>query len=484
MDVVIRKQAINITTSSEKLAFECRQVANASINTDLAKIYEHLAEQIPPSNQYVIIDSLKVDLGTLSIQEFKNHFFELLEDKLVIEFGIQLNSGNSTDILHSREQDSKYEPEGGEGSVTFSTANRQYQDALLFFLRSGTFPWWYQKRDSKTPSEILTDFNKANRIDLLIYLVTRARNSQAKSVKQTVKRLFYHLYESDYETYLIELAELYSGNEIIANVRILIQQKASLVGLFQISTKEFYEQAFSFVLLANDKANFIRMFLTHLSQLFPIKPDHIRAWPSELLNREDFLPPSDKATTLQTPERPTPPKQSSNDVSEQEDGIYISNAGLVILHPFLHPFFKNLSLLDEDNQFISLDAQIRSAVILYYLQSGQEDYKEWEMPLNKILCGMATDELIPNDITLSNQEKAESDLLLKTVIEYWGALKKASIEAVQTTFLIREGKITFKENHWLIQVERTGVDILLDRLPWGIGTIKLPWLKELIYVEW
>jgi hypothetical protein len=469
MDVVIRKQTINITASSEKLAFECSQTASAGISFDLAKIYEHLADQIPPSNQYVIIDSLKVDLGTLSIQEFKNHFFELLEDKLVLEFGNQLNSGNSTAILHSRELDSRSGPEGGEGPVTFSTANRQYQDALLFFLRSGTFPWWYQKRDSKTPSEILADFNKANRTDLLIYLVTRA-NSQAKSVKQTVKRLFYHLHESDYETYLIELAELYSEKELIANVRILILQKASLLELFQISTKEFYEQAFSFVLLANDKANFIRMFLTHLSQIFPLKPDNMRAWPSELLNREDFLPTSDK--------------QSSNDVSEQEEGIYISNAGLVILHPFLHPFFKNLSLLDEDNQFISLDAQIKSAVILYYLQSGQEDYKEWEMPLNKILCGMATDELIPNDITLSDQEKAESDLLVKTVIEYWGALKKSSIEAVQTTFLVREGKITFKENHWLIQVERTGVDILLDRLPWGIGTIKLPWLKELIYVEW
>jgi hypothetical protein len=469
MDVVIRKQTINITASSEKLAFECSQTASAGISFDLAKIYEHLADQIPPSNQYVIIDSLKVDLGTLSIQEFKNHFFELLEDKLVLEFGNQLNSGNSTAILHSRELDSRSGPEGGEGPVTFSTANRQYQDALLFFLRSGTFPWWYQKRDSKTPSEILADFNKANRTDLLIYLVTRA-NSQAKSVKQTVKRLFYHLHESDYETYLIELAELYSENELIANVRILILQKASLLELFQISTKEFYEQAFSFVLLANDKANFIRMFLTHLSQIFPLKPDNMRAWPSELLNREDFLPTSDK--------------QSSNDVSEQEEGIYISNAGLVILHPFLHPFFKNLSLLDEDNQFISLDAQIKSAVILYYLQSGQENYKEWEMPLNKILCGMATDELIPNDITLSDQEKSESDLLLKTVIEYWGALKNASIEAVQTTFLVREGKITFQENHWLIQVERTGVDILLDRLPWGIGTIKLPWLKELIYVEW
>jgi hypothetical protein len=179
-----------------------------------------------------------------------------------------------------------------------------------------------------------------------------------------------------------------------------------------------------------------------------------------------------------------PSRKTSKNVSGQGEGIYISNAGLVILQPFLTLFFENLGLIDDNRQFISSHTQIKAAVILYYLQSGQVDYNEWEMSLNKILCGMATDELIPNDILLSDQEKAESDTLLKTVIEYWDALKRSSVEAVQTTFLTREGKVSFKETHWLIQVERTGVDILVDRLPWGIGTIKLPWLNELIYVEW
>jgi len=169
---------------------------------------------------------------------------------------------------------------------------------------------------------------------------------------------------------------------------------------------------------------------------------------------------------------------------EPDEVLYVSNAGLVILHPFLSSFFKGLDLLDDENQFTSAETQIKAAVLLYYLQCGLEEYKEWEMPLNKILCGMATDELISDDIILNEHEKEECNLLLQSVIEYWTALKGASIEALQSTFFVREGKVTIKENHWLIQVERTGVDILLDRLPWGIGTIKLPWLKALIYIEW
>ena len=74
--------------------------------------------------------------------------------------------------------------------------------------------------------------------------------------------------------------------------------------------------------------------------------------------------------------------------------------------------------------------------------------------------------------------------LLTAVIEHWEALKGASIEAVQNTFLLREGKVTKKEGQWLVQVERTGVDILLEKLPWNYSILKLPWLNELIYTEW
>jgi hypothetical protein len=36
----------------------------------------------------------------------------------------------------------------------------------------------------------------------------------------------------------------------------------------------------------------------------------------------------------------------------------------------------------------------------------------------------------------------------------------------------------------MLQVEQKAVDVLLNTLPWGIGVIKLPWMKEILHTEW
>src|SRR5690606_2034537 len=100
---------------------------------------------------------------------------------------------------------------------------------------------------------------------------------------------------------------------------------------------------------------------------------------------------------------------------QNDEVIYIENAGLMLMHPFLSTFFRNLEITDEHDQFISIDTQMRGAVLLYYLQCGNDEYKEWEMPLNKILCGMETGGVLISGIKLSEHEKEESRLLLKTM---------------------------------------------------------------------
>ena len=131
-----------------------------------------------------------------------------------------------------------------------------------------------------------------------------------------------------------------------------------------------------------------------------------------------------------------------------------------------------------------LRASQKAAVLLYYLQCGSERYREWEMTLNKIFCGIGSTELIPDGIRITENEKEECLFLLQTIVNYWEALKGASTESLQNTFILREGKITWVEDRWLIQIERMGVDILLERLPWSYGTIKFPWLDHIIYTEW
>ena len=35
-----------------------------------------------------------------------------------------------------------------------------------------------------------------------------------------------------------------------------------------------------------------------------------------------------------------------------------------------------------------------------------------------------------------------------------------------------------------LYVERKGVDVLLESLPWTISIIKLPWMQDSLQVEW
>lgn len=168
--------------------------------------------------------------------------------------------------------------------------------------------------------------------------------------------------------------------------------------------------------------------------------------------------------------------------NKELDDILIHNAGLVILHPFLKYFFTGLNLLKED-QFINREAAHHAVHLLQYLVTKELNCPEYDLVLNKILCGLKISDPIPPEMEISNWEIEECDNLLKAVLEQWKALKTRSTEALRETFLKREG-ILSNSSGCTLKVERNTFDVLLDRLPWGLSLIKLPWNPQIIYVEW
>ena len=74
--------------------------------------------------------------------------------------------------------------------------------------------------------------------------------------------------------------------------------------------------------------------------------------------------------------------------------------------------------------------------------------------------------------------------MLQAVIDNWTIMKGNSPDALREGFFQREGKLSKKGNGWNLQVEKKTIDILLNKLPWGLGLVRLPWLEELIFVEW
>ncbi|WP_462255459.1 contractile injection system tape measure protein [Ferruginibacter sp.] len=171
--------------------------------------------------------------------------------------------------------------------------------------------------------------------------------------------------------------------------------------------------------------------------------------------------------------------------STEEKSVFIENAGLIILHPFLQNLFKTTGLMEEE-RFKSDFCKQKAAHLLQYLINGEQQLPEFVMPLNKILCGLTNEEHIDRFIQLEDAEIKEAGELLKAVITHWTVLKNTSAASLQQTFLQRKGKLSFNETdgYWKLQVERNTVDILLDKIPWGFAYIKLPWMLSPLAVEW
>jgi hypothetical protein len=163
--------------------------------------------------------------------------------------------------------------------------------------------------------------------------------------------------------------------------------------------------------------------------------------------------------------------------------IYVSLAGIVLLHPFLSILFTELKLI-ENRAWVSEEASVKGAQVLAYLATGADYCPEYSLPLIKLLCGLPFETFVPPDMLLTDTEKQSTIDVLEAIISHWQALGNTSAAGLRESFLQREGKLTVVEGGWRLTVERKTIDILLNRLPWGFSMIKLPWMPDLLFVDW
>ncbi len=177
------------------------------------------------------------------------------------------------------------------------------------------------------------------------------------------------------------------------------------------------------------------------------------------------------------------------EITSQQEEVFITNtgsyhvpnAGLIILHPYVKPFFYNCGIIDDTNTIIDPEVAVHT---LHYLATKKEQQVESQMLFEKFLCGVPLKKPIQRHIQLSDTIKQQAEELLESVIENWGVLNNASPDLVRHEFLQRAGKLSFKEDNPKIVIERKTQDILVDKLPWGIGICRLPWLDHLVYTNW
>jgi len=175
--------------------------------------------------------------------------------------------------------------------------------------------------------------------------------------------------------------------------------------------------------------------------------------------------------------------EKKQELTESNSTIYINNAGLVIFHPYISTLFEHLKVT-FDNQWYDESSKYLAVGILEFLALGNDKLEEFNLPLNKILCGMKPEVIINLPGEIDETIRKECEDFLEQVIQHWKALKNTGKDGIREAFIQRRGSLTRINNGWLLKVETKSMDILLNQLPWSIGLVKFPWMDEILFVEW
>jgi hypothetical protein len=390
---------------------------------------------LPAIEKY--LDSLETGNQSLRLSEFNLNFADIRPENFEAEFATALVN-KFRDQIEKLIDPQPVSKEDDEESVKKLTKDESEFERFLYFLRTGRLPWW-SSRDDAFPFER----------DLLL-------NPLLKN-----------------QSYRRRLITLLSTNEQ-ALERLLFQfQDEFVVKLIVSAVTEKHPE----------KVNPIRMLKEIAASGINLK-EKLRSLISEFQQTSAESDAEMRDTQPEKKEKPTTTDQDTEKASETfVDGLFVQHAGLVLLHPFLEYFFMEFKLL-KDQKFVNRKSQTTAIHLLHYLATGQESPMEYELLFEKYICGWDLNQPVPRRLNLSKAMKAESEKLLNAAIGHWKALKKTSPDGLRESFLQRNGKLILDDFQHRLIVEGDSIDVLLSSLPWGYGMIKLPWLAQILIVDW
>jgi hypothetical protein len=232
-------------------------------------------------------------------------------------------------------------------------------------------------------------------------------------------------------------------------------------------------------------ANEIRTFLSRQLALTMLPSTRTRH-----LALIDALSQTADDASIPIPRRLTFEKSNTGSHREQEieeepcdEEIYIANAGLVLAAPYLPRLFDRLNVT-EQGAFKDRKAAERAVHLLQFLVNERTASPEYQLVLNKLLCGVRTGTPIPREITLIDREQEVIEGLIEGMIRNWTSIGQTSIAGLRQSFLQREGRLQRREDAWHLLIEPRAYDLLLDQIPWSFSIIKYPWMERVLHVDW
>lgn len=517
---IIEKVFLEIDTNSIKVAHSLKNNVNMFIENELLQLIEKELDRFSlKENEVLQIEKLTISLHSdnlksdnslsLSFNEnfsslsLNNGFFKReIENQIrqKIEAIIQqskTNSNNNQELTQN-----------GYSENLSITLQEKKSNTLLHYLVYGELPWW-----SVSETQINTQqdniFKKENsnifNIDNIIEIIN-AKNfkSKLKTIieKSIVRQRLIKQFPNE------QLALIASSFEsiIVENHKEVIQKNKLILFLnktndFEIK-KYFWETIFNYLndnnpkktvffyyknkdLFEKSKWSF-EAFITLIKEFIPFNHQI-----NNLLNilKEQHLSKEDTKTTISKKESIKKQSESDDSIKEQDividnqvkKAFYIQNAGLILIHPFIKEFFKSCELITKENTIKDKEMAVH---LLHYVATKKEYDYEYNMLFEKFLCGLPLHYPIKREISVPEAYIAEAEGMLTSAVSHWNVLKSTSTDLLRNEFLQREGKLDIQDSNPKIHIVRKTQDILLDRLPWNISIVKIPWIEKLIYTEW
>ena len=440
---VIRRQHLHVTfEGTEPEGFALQHRLSALCHDWLVPAIETALDRCAPPDGHLYIEHLTIDAGAFRPERLEHDLAGRVAqaiEKAILE---------------------QTQPTSVQGHFQHKTEHQAALEAIIHFLKNGHLPWSFRLPPGTDLEPYL----------LTLWEKTAIRPSDVAQMDQGLlapmarRRLVLQFSDGFLEKLLQSISP-----QACASVRELRTALGDARPAFQ---KRLWETAFAQAVTGGDTglAALALKMKVELIASSPSPETRLIALLDSLLSKSAPLlnPQSTWPVNLET--RPLP-----------NEGVYVDNAGLVILHPFLPKFFEGLGLAQEG---VLLQPD-RALHLLHYLCTGHSPAPEYTLALPKVLCNIPLEDPVDIDLFLTEPEKEEALVLLQAVIRHWEALQNAAPDALRGTFLLRPGKLSRRDDGgWLLQVEKQGFDILLDQLPWSIGMIQLPWMEGLLWVEW
>jgi len=172
-------------------------------------------------------------------------------------------------------------------------------------------------------------------------------------------------------------------------------------------------------------------------------------------------------------------------VTDLEHEVWlIENAGLVLFTPYLQMLLERSGLV-QNGQFTNPDKEIEGVFLLHYLVYETTEAEEHQLLLNRILCNIPLDTILPKSIEPNTELSELCEGLITAIIQHWSSLGNTTSEGLMNTFIRRKGSLCYDVNEgWSLHIPTEAYDMLLQTLPWAVSSIHLPWMLEPIRIDW